>query len=281
MRYPLGQPIRVDTSITDPSTGDPLDAGALKLTVKKPDGTTQDYTTPAHDGAAGSGTYHQVIPPADTTLVGPYLYWWTATGAGAGVSEPESFDTYDPAAATILTLGEARAQLQIPSANRTVDGLIGDWLAGITATVEKHKHEVIAQRAVTDRLTLCGSRRFRLWSTPVISLTSLASLDGATTWVVSPSAMDVEADTGLVEILSGDRPSGRVKAVYQAGYLAIPENYKQGALLILQQLWETRRGVGNVPAGIVGAEESYDTRSSYDIPRKALEWLGAPKPMLA
>src|SRR6266498_3635187 len=115
MRYSQGQPVRASTIVVDNSVvpAVPIDAGTLKLTVKKPDGTSQDYTTPTHDGAAGSGLYHQVIPAADLTQLGTYLYWWTATGAGAGVSEPESFDVADPAALSLLTLGEAKAQLKI------------------------------------------------------------------------------------------------------------------------------------------------------------------------
>src|SRR6266568_3723277 len=104
-RYSLGQPALVSTTVTNNLVTPPvpIDAGTLKLTVKKPSGATLDYTTPTHDGAAGSGLYHQVIPAADLTLLGGYLYWWTSTGAGAGVSEAESFDVADPAAPQLIT----------------------------------------------------------------------------------------------------------------------------------------------------------------------------------
>jgi hypothetical protein len=51
-------------------------------------------------------------------------------------------------------------------------------------------------------------------------------------------------------------------------------------LVTLQHNWETRRGVGSRPTGVVGPEEHYDPRFSYSIPRKALEWLGAPRPVV-
>src|SRR5882762_11179827 len=123
-RYPLGQPVRVSTTIKD-LTGSPVDAGALKLTVKKPDATTQDYLTPTHDGAAGSGTYHQDIPAADATQLGHYAYVWTATGAGAGVSGPAAFDIIDPFEVTVLSLQDAKDALNIQQTIVTNDAEIG------------------------------------------------------------------------------------------------------------------------------------------------------------
>jgi hypothetical protein len=282
MRYSKGQPVTVSTTVTNNLVTPPVlvDAGTLKLTVKKPDATTQDYTTPSHDGV---GLYHQVIPTADLTQIGPYVYWWTATGAGAGVSEPESFDVADPAAQTLITLGEAKAQLQIKDTSK--DALLLDYVAGITAAVEEYKHEVIVPRAVTDEIEVSaysGSfgwrQKFRVWSAPVISLTTVVSWDGLTTW----NAADMRVSpSGVVRVMNGPWVCGLVDVTYQAGYASIPERYKQGALIILQHVWETQRGVGNVRAAVTGPEDVYDRRLEFTIPQRAKEWLGPARPLVA
>ena len=99
-RYPLGQPIRLTTTVRD-VTGALVNAGTLTLLVKvaQADGTqltTGTYATPANDS---TGTYHQDIPVTDLAAAGHYQYTWTATGTGAGVSFGE-FDVFDAMAET-------------------------------------------------------------------------------------------------------------------------------------------------------------------------------------
>lgn len=181
----------------------------------------------------------------------------------------------------ILTLPKAKAQLGIPDADTSRDAQLTDWLGGITAAVENYLNEVTAQREITERIRLTGRKRFRLWHTPVVSLTSLVSADGSTTW--DTSSFDVDPDSGVVETLSGYGPAGLVKATYQAGYAVVPQNIVQGALVILQHVWETQRGVGTEYGGVVGREEQVrgSTYANFIIPRKALEWLGPPRPVVA
>jgi hypothetical protein len=81
--------------------------------------------------------------------------------------------------------------------------------------------------------------------------------------------------------MNGPWVCGLVDVTYQAGYAAIPERYKQGALIILQHVWETQRGVGNVRAGVVGPEDTYDRRQEFTIPKRAIEWLGPARPLVA
>lgn len=185
----------------------------------------------------------------------------------------------------ILTLDLAKAYLKVAANDATHDDLLTRFVNGLDAAVEDHKHEVIAARTITERLSLSGRCRFRLWRLPVISLDSLASVDGTRTYDVSPTVLDVEPDTGLVEVISGVAPTGRCIATYTAGYASVPENYVQGALVMLQHLWDTQRGAGQTvnarfgdPA--VGPEEARDVRYMYTFPRKAREWFGPPRPVV-
>lgn len=181
----------------------------------------------------------------------------------------------------IVSLDEAKRQLRINPGDTGDDAEIQAYCDGITAAIEDYKREVIEQRTIhedIERYTGFG-RRFRLWSVPVISLTSVTSVMTGQMWDVTQ--LRVNGDTGLVRVLAGPPVHGLVEAVYQAGYATVPENYKRGALVVLQHVWETRRGMGGVRSSVVGPEEHrYDPRYAYSIPRKALEWLGAPRPVV-
>jgi hypothetical protein len=177
---------------------------------------------------------------------------------------------------SLLTLADARLTLEIDAADTSVNAELQHYVDAITTVVENHVSEAIDQRTVTERIRLRGLQpRFVLGTTPVLSLTSLTGITG-TSWDIS--GLDIDLPTGSVEVFRGAIPYGTVIAVYQAGYVTPPENYKRGALIILQHIWETQRGVGQVLGGVVGAEERLNRTWMYEIPRKALEWLGTPAP---
>ena len=273
-RYPQGQPVTLTAEIRDGSQA-LVDAGTIKLVVHKPDGTAlPDYTTPAHDGL---GLYSQVIPATDTTQWGYYPRSWITTGTGAGVSPPGGFTIIDPFEISIVTLDEARAQLGYTSGETSDDDELRRFIAGITPVVESYKHQVIAAKTVTQDLTLCGESEFWLSSTPVVSLTSLVSLDGLTTYDLT----GIKArPTGQVKVVSGVAPTGDVVATYKAGYLTVPENYTMGALTALQWLWETQRGVGSSLSSVAATGE-LDPRMLIAFPAKMKDWFGPPVPVFA
>lgn len=176
----------------------------------------------------------------------------------------------------IVTLAEAKQQLRIPADNTDSDDELTAYVNGIGRVVENYLHEVVEQRTVTEDVEASG-RSFRLWNRPVLSLTSVAAAVSGASWDVTQMRV---SDSGLVRVLSGPPVTGLVTVTFEAGYAEVPENYKRGALVALQHVWETRRGMGTVAMGVVGGEEQYDPRFSYSIPRKALEWLGAPNPVV-
>lgn len=180
----------------------------------------------------------------------------------------------------IVTLPEAKEQLRISPEDTGEDALIQAYCDGITKVIEDYKREVIEQREVTEDIEQFSrfGRRFRLWSVPVISITSVTDVVSGFTWDVAN--LRVNRETGIVRVMTGPPLHGLAEVVLQAGYAVVPENYKRGAAVVLQHNWETRRGTGAVHTGVLGEEERYDHRFSYSIPRKALEWLGAPRPVV-
>src|SRR6516165_8155442 len=150
-RYPLGQPIRVSTTVRD-VTGTLVSAGTLTLLVKlaQADGTwivTGTYGSPVNDS---TGQYHQDIPAADLTGLGHYQYTWTAAGTGAGVSFGD-FDVFDPFETAVLPLQDAQDALNIPQSTTTSDTEIAAYVATIQSCLERYTGGPLVNRTVTER----------------------------------------------------------------------------------------------------------------------------------
>ena len=187
----------------------------------------------------------------------------------------------------MVSLADAKGQLNMDPAIHTFDDELRDFIASATGAAEQYKHEVIVRRAVTDELDLggyCGSgygwvQRFRVRSVPVISLTSVVSWDGAVTWDVTQMRA---RPSGLVRVMAGPRVTGLADITYIAGHQQIPAHYKRGALVILQHLWETQRGPGTAASGVIGSEEHWRQPGEFfSVPDKAKELLGPPRPVMA
>lgn len=180
---------------------------------------------------------------------------------------------------SIVTLNEAKQALRITDFDS--DEELQGYVDAVTSVVEDFKGITIEQKTFADEMLLSGASSFVLAHTPVLSVTAVATVDGVTSWDVSN--LHVSAETGGVTVLAGPALSGLVRVTYDAGYATadVPARYKRGAIVILQHVWETQRGVGGARPGILGPEETYDPRYSFSIPRKALEWLGNPIPGVA
>ena len=265
----VGDTYQAAFTVTD-DTGAPADATSVTLTVTLPDGTTVSPAVTNPPAQTGQYTTDYV-----TAQPGRHVFTWLATGPAAAYA-----DVIDVAAPTdaIISLAQAKTRLRITSTDR--DDELRDWIASITATIERIKHETITRRTVTET-TQGKGRTFRLWAPPVIDLVSVASEDGTQTW--DPAAMKVSSGSGLVRVLTGPYVHGRLEVEYTAGYEVVPANYVQAALVILQNLWQTERGVMGVKMG--GEEEKPTLRWAGEywglVPRRAQELLGISDPVVA
>jgi hypothetical protein len=182
-RYPQGQPVRVSTTVKD-VTGALVDAGTLTLVVKliAADGTqttTGTYSSPAHDG---TGLYHQDVPATDLTALGHYIYVWTSTGTGAGVSPPGDFDVYDSyeltaAAKDYCTPEELKSRLQITSSadDDQIDAAVTAASRAIDGYCERYFYRI------TDTRTYVPADLYRTRVDDLVSVTTLATDPAGTT----------------------------------------------------------------------------------------------------
>jgi hypothetical protein len=176
----------------------------------------------------------------------------------------------------IVSLDDAKARLNLTTSRDDVELMM--FIEAIAAPVEKFLYEIVDQRDFSEDLELCGQRRFWLTNTPVISLVSAVSLDGSRTYDVASLRVN---SNGRVRVVTGPAPHGVITFTYTAGYAVVPPNVREGALVILQHVWETQRGPGGVLSGVVGAEELRKTLSAFTVPAKAREWLGEPSTLMA
>jgi hypothetical protein len=265
------------------SAGVPVNATSVTLTITLPDGTT---ASPAVTN-----------PPAVT---GSYLATYTITQAGRHtldwvVTSPNSsytdvFEVAPQPPIGLVSLADAKRQLGIDPTYTDDDDELRSWIAAMTGPVELHKNEVIVQRQFTFTWEQrCSGWKFRLFKLPVVQLISLTGIiwGTTTTYVSAPIAAGttsggyfIDPDTGIVkQILAGPSLSGYVTAVWTAGYSVIPQHYQNAAMMLLQALWETRRGPGGV-GGVIGPEELADYRHYEALPRKVRELLGPARPVV-
>lgn len=267
-RYALGQPIRLSTTIRDVA-GALVNAGALTLTVQKPDLTTQPYGSPTNDG---TGLYHQDVPATDLTQLGHYQYKWVSTGTGAGVAVGE-FDVFDPFEPAILTLAEAKDALDIPTATTSRDAEIQSLVDTITALVEDKLGGPAAPRTVTEFVKAGpGYRSITVRQRPVVAVVSIT--DDATGTAIPLTDLDVDTNAGIIRRklqLPFWSRGPYYTVVYTAGYSPMPAAFGWAARIILQHMWEVQRGQQRPM--FPGEDVMQPTGWAFSVPNRATELL--------
>jgi hypothetical protein len=266
-RFPLGQPIRRTTTVRDVN-GNLANAGALSLTVQKPDATQQVYSSPTNDG---TGLYHQDIPVSDLTQLGHYMEVWTATGANAGVARGD-FDVFDPFEPAVLSLQDAKQTVNIPDATITYDSELQLYVDVATVALEAITGGPAYTRSFSERVEVTQFySALVLRKRPVVAVTSISDIGSGTSLPIT----DIEVDTnsGIVRrkirlpFLSW---GPYYQVVYTAGWgTVIPPAFGLAARIIVSHLWQTQRGPGL--AVVPGMEDTILPGMAYAIPNRALE----------
>lgn len=187
------------------------------------------------------------------------------------------------AATDIVTVADAKAQLNIPLSDTSHDAELAGFVSAATGVVERYAGAVI-NRTVTE--TFDGGRRSVLLAyLPVVSVTSVTEAGTA----VDPAGYTVASASGVLTRSSAGTATrwgsglSSVAVTYVAGQAAttaeVPGNIRLAALIIIQHMWETQRPAAEGP--FAGRGDDFDPRYTYSIPRRALELLGEPTPSIA
>jgi hypothetical protein len=232
-----------------------------------------------------------------TVQAGRHTIRWTAIGV-KGASDV--FNVAPAAPMALMSMDEMRAHLN--QTDTADDDELRPMMDAATLIIERHRGEVVARRPVTEDYQLGSRYRNGQWAEggwsntgyrrgpflvlrrgPVISLTSIVSVDGVTTWNVTDLDLDVES--GSVTPRFGT-PSlvGRVRVTYVAGYAVVPPHYIEAAKIITAHLWSTQRTANFGPHSVIrpgGDEDPFSANPGYAIPYRALELLGGRPPVIA
>jgi hypothetical protein len=281
LRYPLGQPVRISTTVRDVS-GTPVNATTLTLVVKiaQADGTqlvTGTYASPANDS---TGTYHQDIPVTDLAAAGHYQYAWTATGTGAGVSFGD-FDVFDPFETAVLPLQDAKDALNETSTTAAQDNELQQYIATIESCLERMTGGPLVNKTITaERAEMMSYQTvIAVRQRPLVSVTSITSASGGA--IDISAGLDLDVNAGLIRRKLGLPFYGpffswlpQVQVTYIAGWgTSVPAAFNTAARIILQHLWSSQHGPAARPQ--MGAFNEMVTVPGFGfaIPNQAAELL--------
>jgi len=219
-RYPLNQPVRLSTTVTD-VTGALVNPATLTLLVRlaQADGTwltTGTYSSPANDS---TGTYHQDVPVTDLAAAGHYQYTWTSTGSGAGVSFGE-FDVFDPfGEIAVLPLQDAKDALNIPQATTTSDTEIAAYVATIQSCLERYTGGPLVNRAISgERSEMMNAQTvIPVRQRPLVSVTQITGAAGGVIDISAGLDLDVNAGRGCRRSTSPTWPGGAGRCRRRSG----------------------------------------------------------------
>jgi len=225
-------------TVTD-SSGAPVNAGSVTVTITLPDGTT---TSPAAVNA-GTGLYDVDYA---TTQVGRHTLISVATGGGLGSATQKYDDVFhvEPPGRFLVGFDDAVTQLRGKLTITTLDDREQlRWLCVVASdAVERDLDLVVAQRVVVE--THNGGRySLELRQHPVIAVQTVVE-DGTT---LSNGGDDYIFDDELELLYRGGQRSlscwswGRrnVVVTYLAGMLSTPAVLRQVALYLIQSLWQS------------------------------------------
>lgn len=270
--YDVGDVVPLGITVTN-SDGVPADAGAVVLTIGLPNGTT---VTPSVTHTNGTGVY---TVDYLTTTEGLHTVSWVATGTNATAYR----DVFNVREITeqLFSLQQAKNQLGLTTAQHEDD--LRMFIAAAAIAIEDHIGRKIIRRTVTEKhYGVCGS--LILNRCPVVSVTSVATIDGNTTWDVDD--LDLDGDVGIVRTLTGTGLRGNIQTTYVVGMRVVPANFLLAGRIITEHLWQTMRPFIGAGALVNNAfDDSLDARSGglvgFAIPNRALELIGKPPPLVA
>lgn len=280
----LGDPVPDLAVETRDAAGVLADAGLVVLTITKPDNTT---TTPAvnHDDV---GKYSaDYFPPAP----GHYNVRWVASGINSAVYT-DSFDVLEANPRYIVSLSDAKDLLRFQG-NTTADEELRRYSEAATDMIERYLDQVVVRRVITGEEHFTGRslyysyaapsypsarvvRGIYLNKRPVLSVTSVETLDGLFTWDVN--LLNVNMETAEIKPLPG-APNlwGDILVDYIAGYQIIPANIQEAARIMIQHLWATRRGLG----GNLVTQQLPGFNIGFALPQAVKDLLGDRPPVFA
>lgn len=252
-----GQAVKVLFEVYDTNYALMTGQGSLvAVTLRDEDGAASETVTIAEYGT--SGYYSASFTPTKGGMP-PKTYWLKIVMSGAGQSSQQSdwtiqsytaLPAYAGATSALTTLAAVREALNLPSSATGDDAYLTNLISRVSESVKRITRRSLTQTTLTEPHD--GRRRswLKLRDWPVISFTSLNEDPdqawGASTLIASTDFV-VDARRGYVYMKNGvlfQRYPQSIRAVYVAGYAAIPADLEQRVIQTVIEDWRTRKNEG-------------------------------------
>ena len=177
---------------------------------------------------------------------------------------------------SLITLDDAKAELNIASANLTWDTELQLYVDAVTDLIEGYTGPW-ETRAVTE--TVRGGPMIILSEIPVVSVTSITDPRGILTHNVADTILNKRA--GSIRPKFSVPFADPVDVVYQAGRgvvlgppSTVPQGVQLAARIAVANLWQTQRGNAGAGASDQYADQTQRTPGyGYALPNRALALL--------
>ncbi|MFB7736170.1 hypothetical protein ACFC08_17650 [Streptomyces sp. NPDC056112] len=266
----LGSVVRIEADVRE-ADGVLTDPDSAALTVTLPDGETAILPVPLPSDEPGRVRVDYV-----TTQAGRHV--WRLVTTGPVTAYADVFDVRDMMPVGIVSLSDAKDMLNIDAPETEDDEELRGFITGASLAVERQIGRIVARRSFTERCRPDSRGRILLSNVPVMAVTSMQTPDGSTTW--NPADIDADASTGLLTVTAGRGLTAQVDVTYTAGMRMVSEDYRLAALIIVQHLWETKRGRMGAIQGSAD-DPPYLFGRGFALPRRALELLDSTLPGVA
>lgn len=267
------------------TSGTAFEGTAVTLVVTLPDGTAVNPAV-THNG---NGSYSAGYV---TTQAGHHVVAWTATATGKADAFADSFDVQPSADPTIVSLAEAKqivrltgtaaydAELQgfNASATEVAELICGAVVTRQVTEVVRSQGRVITLGKPPVRTDLGtaldpSSRRDGSTANGIVSITPLLSYgfmyDLSQLLVDGPSGI-VRHNAGLPFFYSGDWYA-QYQVTYFAGRKVIQNSIYEGAKVILEHLWQLKRGGTSAQDVAAGQSTTIVPGIGFAVPNRALQ----------
>lgn len=206
------------------------------------------------DGVAEPGSPFTVSPTTTgkydkdyaAPAAGHYVGRWVATGTNA-CAYVQVFDVEPADPGYLISLARAKEHLNLTVT--TQDEELRAWMSAATRIVERIAGPVLVRTVTDERHD--GGQSLLLRQTPVLNDAAGLAILTVGPWFTTGTtyaAADLRVTPdGRVERRDGGWFTGTFAVTYQAGRRIIPANIAGAALIVLEGLWETQRGAGNLP----------------------------------
>lgn len=287
MSYEVGQKVRLNVTVTD-ENGTATDA-TMAVAVFREDGTQYSGVNVIDD--PGAGNYH-----ADVVLDAPGRLTWRFTASGAVIGVYTGQDYVRSAWTGVLSLKEAKKQLNKRLEDTTDDDELLDWIDAVTVALEKYTGPIVP-RTVIETFTVAPLKRsITLRRRPVLSVTSVREFWGPGD-IRNPSVFNdagpsyaddaylFDPSTSSLMRYSGgyatNWPVGHdnLTVTYVAGRSPIPQNIRLAAKELLSHLWRQSQITGGTsrpaPRGTGTGESLADRQGNeVEIPPRVMALIG-------